>query len=474
MLCRPKMYKSRFTRWNIGKNYKAAEKESIADHITLCARDGRTAPALRLRGKPVKMHRIQRFCRQQQDRKQESTKSSEHGAKLGRLAGTADSHSMSDPNNEDRQVRSQHSLDALSLVVPASERTAHFLLHEVKTYLEKVLALELLDRAVKLERCEIRLNISEVDSGRDLTSTPPRLSNSGSWFETWLGMTRGLFELTRLNFTAACEWFDSACNLTRHFVTATYWLVLDVLIKLFIVETWTNFGSLRTHLLEFFLRMSKTLLPRGHPLTNIFSMLSQDNDHRIAPQPYLCLIQDTIARRLGLDSWEAQYTKRSRVKALRLQKKLVEAEALASSFLKESTYLYGPHHPYTLMFLQALARVYDDQNRLVEAQSLYEEIRQQIKRNNPMVQDPEVSEQYNWLQSDALEELCVLSIRIGAVNRSKEYLQHIFNGEHERFWNHRDLCLRTKVEMLEDRLVSVGKPQQAAYLQPLYKEGYIL
>lgn len=57
------MFKSRIKQWKLNKNYKAAERISIAQILRHHKMKGCTSPQVLLYGRPVKMHRVQRHCK---------------------------------------------------------------------------------------------------------------------------------------------------------------------------------------------------------------------------------------------------------------------------------------------------------------------------------------------------------------------------------------------------------------------------
>lgn len=58
-----KMYKRRIAEWKIHKNYKAQEKEILARKVKACVDAGHSLDSISFRGRPLKLDRVRRHCR---------------------------------------------------------------------------------------------------------------------------------------------------------------------------------------------------------------------------------------------------------------------------------------------------------------------------------------------------------------------------------------------------------------------------
>ena len=61
---RERMFKKRIAEWKLNKNYKAAEKETIARIAMSFESRGTSMPQMVIRGQPIKLDRVRRFCAQ--------------------------------------------------------------------------------------------------------------------------------------------------------------------------------------------------------------------------------------------------------------------------------------------------------------------------------------------------------------------------------------------------------------------------
>lgn len=389
---RPKMYKSRLTQWKIRKNYTAREKHAVATKMEHYRRQRLPLPDLELHGRPVKLDRIRRFCRQR------------------RIFSKS---CLSSPNYQGplpRPIMPPNEKPGLSNVISVMERTQ-----------------------ISFPLCQGPTHVSSTESAtmrvlfelRRYFNSDPFPGSNGSIQQGVLYLERrcvahdfgtklldGFRFLVAGKFVEACKNFNDGCAVANKVIREQPRSIFDIFFTVFLDASWASHARFRQHLLTFIRNLAVIALTPSHPLPTILGIILR---YDIMPGSVSPLFQQMIDASQDCSNHSkvaVNQMKRNLINLLRAKGDYIPAENLIRQDLLANATVTADSQArkHTIWLHLLLGRIRFDQARYDEARVLYEGV---LDRNVLRGLDPHVIEESSIYASIHLGVLDFLHSRIG-------------------------------------------------------------
>ncbi|KAJ9631212.1 hypothetical protein H2204_008297 [Knufia peltigerae] len=380
-----KMYKRRITEWKIHKNYKAQEKVALARRVKACVDAGNNPDTISFRGRPLKLDRVRRHCRndkklaklwehlsqspQEAAEKDLVVRESKVPAKANRqstcrispvVTDTIVTTSSDGPSlTNSSLIRSESGLEMNATLLSASPRLTAQLDEPTDLRAANAVLLHTRDAIDWQFTAFTRVKLHDLQSrfpGRVPIEVITGQVDQVSAF--WLALYHGYVFLKAGNQTRAFQTLDNSCQMVQPLL-ATAPLQLLTCLLLHFAKPWHGLDALEQQLLGFVSSMTANVLGRHHPLANALQLVATAGIREHVSESMMCMIVDAYRSRRKPSNSSVFALRIDQIDMLRECKKFAQAQTLCQEVVKESQVMGHKRHRTALA---ALGRIYADQN----------------------------------------------------------------------------------------------------------------
>jgi tetratricopeptide (TPR) repeat protein len=253
--------------WNVHKNLKKAEKATLIRKV----KQTRGADPLRFKGRPVQIHKLLRYCKENKISPQTLDTATPHSQQQ-RLQSPHDASSRADSATLELQSLFQSpSQPSQPVAMYGDMRTAEVIVWNTEIYMNSYFTTGLGTRYFKVKPTVVA---REEVSGQSLVL----VRNEGAWngvvnpymiyehvFEAMAALEWGFIE-------SAFESIDKAYGLVQILFEQEAPTLLSYLVDIFVSQAKGD-STFERNVRQFILDMAKTVLGHAHPLSKILSSL---------------------------------------------------------------------------------------------------------------------------------------------------------------------------------------------------------
>ena len=373
------MYKKRVKDWHFEKNYKIEDKEAIARVLEACAKNGRSAPGISVRGRPAKLYRIQRFYRREKKPGFATTfpgyLPKKMTVNLHQVACSGPTKDMERcvplPDHGSALPAPSHDTWYASAVerplsIPPDTGCVEPVLAYTKVFCEwsTTLSSNLSDPTTD-EHLGPARRLHPFSTAYDSSTNHPHLF--------WDKMYFGVNMLERNHPQVAFDSLQQGCDMVKDFLSRGPEHVFQGVFIGLGSYRWDQFQSVQDVLLSFLARMSTILLGASHLVTLLLQNLQTGDVIKRSAEFALRIMLDSFQKRLGSVHPDVLRLKRALCVVLRRQHEYRTSEAILVSAIRESEQLRGYNDGETRQCLQRLSNLYTEQARYGSAMKLTED-----------------------------------------------------------------------------------------------------
>ena len=375
-----KMYKTQIPHWGLGKNYKASEKEHIALVLKDSDETGRATALLKIRGRPVQLHRVRRHCKKQ-------------GSLPAVFNNALAALSEADRSEVDSWIKSRG-----GRLIPVRRPECHQKLLSLTTTNDRI-ELVLKQTEIYLENASLTINTNDVNPSKTWTFRD-KVWKAGSL------MAAGKFDAGCCELGAACELahevlVESAMSFLRHVVSWCYH------------PAYRKFPEARLHVLRFLARLSAARLGTRHPLSVALFHMLDDGVSSDMIRPAFEVMKDTTLRIRAIDNAEVVEIQLDQVVYLAAARNdLQAAESVCLQCVEFCVNSFGRNALYTESALMQLGRIYERRGCYDDAITVFQDVLSRRSRNGSEPDSMDVS---------ATRDLARVYVDLGDAKQSVEH-----------------------------------------------------
>lgn len=447
-----KMFKRRITQWKICKNYKARQKEMLAQRVKACVDAGHDVQSMSFQGRPVKLDRVKRHFRSDKRYMDlwERLSHSPDAISVGDAAIKEDSPSIgiprstpgqtSDPSPPDQSDSSMTDSDPASLgalTVNIRPPTDMYNMQSTLFHTREAVAWQFTSfRALKMKELNTRFPDSipeEVRAGQ---------VDQASAF--WLGLYHGFNHLGTGRSQEAWTTFDNCCKLVLPMIHSTPLQLLSCLMVHF-ATPWQNMKDLEQHLLGFISSMAANALGVSHPLATTLRMMAKADIREQVLESMMMLVLEGYTSRRKPDNSSLFALRVDQIDMLRKRRNFQPAQSLCQALIRDSETMKPKRYRTALA---ALGRLYADQ----EEEFAVEGVAHRILQHETADAGSTNSSTAAW----ACDQLATLCMRRGDYRLAEQYLRRAAYMSYTRLL-HRGPSTESFVKRLDDCMRRQGK-----------------
>lgn len=327
------MCKSQFTRWGLRENYKASQKKQLAQAAKSYRDLGRPIPALKFGNRPAKLHRVRRFCKEQNI--------------MADLCDLPIRPELTIMNGSSAQPPLETSLAG---AVFNFDRP--FSLNSGIGCIELVL----LQTRNYLYLTKSSNDLALLQSSRLLREHPRHLQGLSHVIEELRNkLVFGVGLLAQGKFRTGWKCIDETCQLFHEVLHRPHVHLVRTLLNAFGKKHWFRFPELKAHMFSFFAKACMARLGCHHPLSVLLFHLHEEATFTGAIEPAYKFLMTSFEERGDLTPDEVWQLKNDFIQLLIRRGDYATAAAYTRQFLNENEKWWGRTHRFTRPLLHLLA-----------------------------------------------------------------------------------------------------------------------
>lgn len=449
-----KMYKRRISEWKIGKNYKARDKELLAQRVKAYVDAGRDVQSLSFRGRPVKLDRVKRHFRRtnkklvelcnQVTQSPEDISSADAATVMEDTPSTTTPPSLTparkdpSPDHPDLQMVDAVRPNSVSLDINVRPPTDLHTMHAALFHTREALDWQF-TRFTPLKVEDLRKRFpgaipDEVSAGR--------LDQASAF---WLALHHGFSFLHSGKSSDGWKTVDDCCKMVQPLLVSAPLHLLSCLLLNF-ATPWQDMISLEQKLLEYVSAMASRVLHSNHPLAKAMRMIVASTTREHAVEPMMKVIVDGYSSARKPSSSSLFALRVDQIDLLRKRKRFDQALELCQQLIDDSRSMRRKRYRTALA---ALGRLYLDQNEEYAVEGVAHRILDHADA------DPFMSNS-GGTTTWACEQLATLSMNRGDFSSAETYLRQAVRLSYQRY-PHRGPSTGSLLERLETCLRQQGR-----------------
>ena len=371
------MYNTKLKQWGLLKNYKAGEKEQLARVVKAHRDAGKATPQLTLGNRPAKMDRIRRFCKQQKILEEicstiqsESSSNIEISSSTGLFTGmhraattrtitsalqtVKNSSLASVPDLEKSWLDPERPFSSTS-----KEGRIELVLWQTKIYIKSCRS--------STKDCS-RFEVAPLQNGSDKEEI-------GQYVMKWKErLSFGIGAFVQQKYTEGWRLLKEACGMMNQILAQQPEGLLRHLLNAFADNDWAFYADLRSHVLQFFTKISAAKLGCNHPISIALYHLQEQQLLADAVIPAFEVLMDGSGDILDAEDDEGWQTREYYRRTLIDREEFAAAESHTLHSLKQAEEVFGLLNRRTRSLLHEMAYLHYRQGFYELAEAEYQDV----------------------------------------------------------------------------------------------------